>query len=111
MSLIQPKGSFDRSAAVAASAAAMPDEQQEIARSLRRMKRRLLLQSAGVSLPPVLMEKPKTQMIFRSSSHGTEVSYSSSPTMSATSPIRAAMMASAAAEPESPSNSALESAE
>lgn len=100
MSLIQSKGSFDRSMAHHA----MPDEQQDLARSLRRLKRRLFLEQVGAPLPASLQEKPKT-MILRDTSDGTEVTYSSSPTMSATtSPIRAALLAAAAREEASQSS-------
>ena len=94
MSLIKSKGSFDRSMATPN----MADEQQDIARSLRRLKRRLFLEQVGAPLPASFQDKPKT-MILRDTSEGTEVSYSSSPTMSAaTSPIRAALLAAAARE-------------
>ncbi|KAL3935125.1 MAG: hypothetical protein SGARI_003100 [Bacillariaceae sp.] len=90
MSLIKSKGSFDRS---------MAAPEQDLARSLRRLKRRLFLEQVGAPLPASLQEKPK--MIMRNTSEGTEVSYSSSPTISATSPIRAALLAAAAREEES----------
>ena len=96
MSLIKSKGSFDRSMATPT----VPDEQQDLARSLRRLKRRLFLEQVGAPLPASLQEKPKT-MTLRNTSEGTEVSYSSSPTISATSPIRAAMLAAAARDEES----------
>jgi hypothetical protein len=109
MMSIQNKGSFDR---------AMTNEQQQdlgqLARELRRIKRRLLLEHAGVALPASLMEsKPKNSVLIRSTSDGTEVSasYSSSPSSYfSTSPIRAALMSSSMREddmtaPDSPTSS------
>jgi hypothetical protein len=91
MMSIQNKGSFDR---------AMSNDQQDLvqlARGLRRIKRRLLLEHAGVALPATLVEsKPKSSLVLvRSTSDGTEVTavdYLSSPPCYGSSPIRSAMM-------------------
>mmetsp|Transcript_10831 Transcript_10831/g.17339 ORF Transcript_10831/g.17339 Transcript_10831/m.17339 type:complete len:108 (+) Transcript_10831:2498-2821(+) len=57
------------------------DDQQDmvqLARGLRRLKRRLLLEHAGVSLPSSLAESTGTIGLVRSTSESTEVSYPSS---------------------------------
>ncbi|KAG7348042.1 hypothetical protein IV203_016747 [Nitzschia inconspicua] len=110
MMSIQNRGSFDH--------AMINDHQQQqdlvqLARDLRRMKRRLLLEHAGVPLPASLMEhKMNSPGMVRSRSDSTEVaavSCSSSPvsSWSSTSPIRAAMLRPSLqdSEPESPSTS------
>lgn len=87
MMSIQLKGSFDQSN----DHQQQPQDLVQLARELRRIKRRLLLEHAGVPLPASLV---------RSSSESTEVatnsSCESSPANSWTSssPIRAAMMRS-----------------
>lgn len=75
MMSINTKSSFDRSDGNIYSQSEQHDTVVNVTRELRRIKRRLLLEHAGVSLPSVLERKPKG--VQRYTSDSTEASFSS----------------------------------